>query len=1151
MSINFTPFLFGAFEIIWPERERLIFVALITIPALILGIIPFLRLNKKRRASSKHLIPFIIHMSLILVLSFVFAGIYQKEKIYGQTISGESVIMFVVDMSDSSSPSKENMNEYMHELIDIVDETNEKAEVGQTKYGLVVFGGAENNGIIKTVNGKNYLAPGELDTDSKDFLESYVKKDGEQRDASNIAVALDEAYNVLSNSKYADKQKKVVLLSDGRQIGGSDPQEIANKMASSDINLSCMFFDFVRDETDQREIQVISLTTNGRVREGEEVEAEIIVKSTSAVTNARIILSDITGAPITNTQYVNIPEGTSRHTVKFTPTRYSPDIDPDEVDLKAQTKVEETGVQAVKVDVLLPMGEDILPLNNSFYSWYTFETKGKILIVYGDGTQLSQIDKVGDKIDLSEYIVERCATSQFPRSLEKMLEYDEIVLMNVDYTKLTDNPTQAINNIKRYVEEIGRGVLITTGDNIFDENGGEDGKGAFVDSPINDIFPVELHLEEEKETIGMVLVVDLSSSMKATVSDSGVICKKCDFFYEEGAPTNKVCTNCEQASTFSIPTRYHVVLESIKKVIRESTFEPEDYIGVIVFDQDYHVALEIQPIGDEANREVLCDAMANELEHYYYAHYVDKVTGEETDIRINFTLDGYPGSGNEYVDGDDAKYALPEDYNANKAGSGGFSGGQDKANGASIKTYGTSYKWPIQEASAMLARAQKLAGSLEIKQVVFMSDGAPNDKGSGYEGIVERMAKGGTVTSSIAIGISGTDATAIAELEKISIAGKGDLFLVNKASDLNEDLAGIVESIQGELLNKDIDVTPIRYSLNSTVHEGMSDVEYDTIHGYYGSEIREGAECVIYVDNLRPLYAEWNYGLGKVCIFMSDLGSEEWTGEMFDDSDGKENIRLIQNILVAPIQKRIDSTGLEYEVKRDNENITITVEPYTDLSIRNEIVNGRTYKEVIEATLYKFDTKTGVWQASGTSYQAQLVSGEYRIEIKTDSINDAYVVVLEQHKGSLQVLSSGKEVYLHADFAVDGDDSVKDRTAFMVASTTLPEYNILNDDNSDGYALMLGLSNNDKLLELDEGSNSGSSSDDEIQEVTALGEFTKTEKIKKPDRWITKSMDIPLIALALILFVLDILFRSFVIKKRKKAKAQMTDEEQIASMRGR
>ena len=190
MNINFA-LLFAGLN--WPPEKP--WILLITIPALILGIIPFLRLNKKRRISSKHLIPFIIHMSLILILSTVVAGIsYTKTT----TFTDGKIVMFVVDMSDSNAPSKVQMNEHMHQII--AEAERQEAtypENSKTKFGLVVFGGGED-GIIKRnpsaeekkilEKGKDsekeevefalrFIEPGKLTSSISDYLYEYVAKD--------------------------------------------------------------------------------------------------------------------------------------------------------------------------------------------------------------------------------------------------------------------------------------------------------------------------------------------------------------------------------------------------------------------------------------------------------------------------------------------------------------------------------------------------------------------------------------------------------------------------------------------------------------------------------------------------------------------------------------------------------------------------------------------------------------------------------------------------------------------------------------------------------------------------------------------------------------------------------------------------------------
>ncbi len=1180
MNINLS-LLFAGLN--WPERP---WILLITIPALIFGLIPFLRLNKKRRVSSRHLIPFVIHMSLILVLSAVVAGISYTET-YKE--SQGNVVMFLVDMSDSNAPTKDEMNDYMHEIMDAAenaDRKENKSDKEKTKFGLIAFGGTEENGIIKNSNGKDVILPGELKNDTEDILADYVNKDEENpRSESNLKLAIEKVQSLLSADKYKQYSKRVILLSDGRETKGNS-YDAAAALATKSVSLDCAYFDFVNNPGDKqyKEIQVISLETNGTVKLGEEVEAQVIVNSTYHITNAVITLKDVSGVQLVSQSDVVIPKGQSAHLLKFTPRRYA--INDDDFannELKGQEAVSKTGVQAISVEVTSK--DDLLALNNSYYSWYTFETQGEILIVYGDSSQLSQLKKAGvllmdegaDGESTSTgiikntngimYSVDTVATQYFPDTLEKMLQYDEIVLMNADFSKLgqhtgaTVSVAQISSNIKRYVEEVGRGLLFTAGKNVYnysdsyyckdcDESYKLDelvdklycptpgcgkmasNEGSFVESPINEILPVDLKVDEEKETVAMVIVVDLSSSMKETVANSGVVCKTCNTSYQT-KPDGGICEVCEKATTYSNPTRYHVVLDSVKKVVLESEFAPEDYIGVVVFDQDYHVALEIQPIGDEENRQTICEQMEYEFEHYYYAHYIEKATGKESDIRVNLAKDGTPGVDNKYVDkinGKEPLYELPSNYK---------DGGEDKATGDCIKSRGTSYKWPIQEASAMLARASNIT-SIEIKQVVFMSDGAPNDKGSGYEGIVERMAKGGTVTSTIAIGINKSEAAAIAELEKISTAGKGDIFLVNSAKDLEEDLTQITESIQGKLLNEYITVQPMRDSLNSIVHEGVQ--EYDVIHGYYGTTIKEGAERVIYVDNLRPLYAEWEFGLGKVCAFMTDLGNDEWTSTMFDDTDDIENVRLIRNIMLSPIHNRVDSTGLEYTVTRDDNKIDITVHTFADLALRNQVVGTGddiiTFEEVIRASVYKFDQEKKIWVVNGSFYATPLANCKYQIVIPTYSIEETYVIVLDLYKSEVGYTKTGQKVYPEIEYSIHGDDPIRDTTALAVVGKTLEEYDILRGNSTLGKDLLNGLVTNPKSDGLLDG---------------GIFDFEESFRSDGTEKEINEkhNIDIPLIALALVLFVLDIIFRNFVIKRKPKKKDELTDEEVLESMRGR
>jgi hypothetical protein len=69
--------------------------------------------------------------------------------------------------------------------------------------------------------------------------------------------------------------------------------------------------------------------------------------------------------------------------------------------------------------------------------------------------------------------------------------------------------------------------------------------------------------------------------------------------------------------------------------------------------------------------------------------------------------------------------------------------------------------------------------------------------------------------------------------------------------------------------------------------------------------------------------------------------------------------------------------------------------------------------------------------------------------------------------------------------------------------------------------------------------------------ITGDDTDTLFEELEGQIRVLEYDVSTPVAILILILFICDILFRTIVLKKPKKDKAEMTDEEQAASMKGR
>ncbi|MGM9645546.1 MAG: VWA domain-containing protein [Eubacteriales bacterium] len=913
MNFNSWNFDIGKFNI-YLDRPILL---LLIVPALILGIIPFFKLHKNRRMVSKHIIPFIIHLLIVSILATMVSGVRITEIDATPT---DTNIVVVADMSESNAPMKEKMEEYINSLYEkgseLTDENIEIAVVafakGQTK--VTDFGGNLD---------------GCLDIDETALDKSVT----------DIEAALKYA-NTLFPEK-SRQNKRVVILSDGRQTYGN-AWNGAQEILGNGARLDAVYFNVA--DGDNSEVQIVSLSAvNPNVKNGSPVEMEFSIKSTVKTTGKITVYE---GEIPVFEEDVEIKKGAS--TQRFT---YIP---------------EGTGVHTVYAT--LTTSDDSIEQNNTLYSWFNVKGTANMLIVQGDEKQTKRLLPV---LEGEDYTVNVISDSQFPEKMQDLLAYDEIVLMNVDFSKMGD---VAPTLLKRYVEEVGRGVFVTCGDNSYDY-----GSGAYVNSPIEEILPVHLEIEDTKETVAVVLVVDLSSSMKQAMGST---------------------------------TRFEVVKEGAKKCVDALT--ENDSIGVVVFDQNSKIAVPMTPITEK-------DWIKQQIDEQFNAYISD--------------------------------------------------------------SYGTSYMAALKEANSMLSEYKA-----NVKQVVFLSDGAPSDKDGGYDGVIERMAKSGIVTCTVAIGNSKGEWTD--ELERLSRLGKGSFTIIkdSEGANLPDVLFEIAESAKGTYIN-DHEVQPEQLN-DSTILTGIT--KLDKLGGYFGTTTKPEATNVISVEDLRPIYAEWKYGNGKVAVFMCDFGGK-WTNQLFDDNDGIEGTKLIKNMFKATLNVTVASSGMTFETERTEGETKLTVD------VPKILRQG----EAVVATVTSPDGET-------STYVLDRIAGKkYRTRIQTPDETGTYLI-------NVQVKES-----------VTSEDYI-DEVDLASVGYYDEEYNVFDED---GKSLLNDIS--------------------KVTNGELMADVANFYNIVREDMTEYKhDIQTPIAIIALVLFILDIIFRNFSISFKKKEET-MTDEEQIASMRGR
>ncbi|MDP6438987.1 MAG: VWA domain-containing protein [Candidatus Brocadiia bacterium] len=199
--------------------------------------------------------------------------------------------------------------------------------------------------------------------------------------------------------------------------------------------------------------------------------------------------------------------------------------------------------------------EDHFPMNNRASCTVDVKGRAKVLILHGEPRRMRALARALSKQGIDADV--RGARG-LPVSLNRMLEFDAIVLANVPATTMT---TRQMLNLKRYVSDFGGGLVMMGSKNSF-------GLGGYYQTPIEEVLPIVSRYEKEKErpSMAMVLVIDKSGSM-----------------------TGLPIALARQAAKASV-----------------ELISPRDKIGVIAFDGQPYVVCDMRP-GSDAN--AICETI--------------------------------------------------------------------------------------------------------------------------------------------------------------------------------------------------------------------------------------------------------------------------------------------------------------------------------------------------------------------------------------------------------------------------------------------------------------------------------------------------------------------------------------------------------------
>ncbi len=551
---------------------------------------------------------------------------------------------------------------------------------------------------------------------------------------------------------------------------------------------------------------------------------------------------------------------------------FTEEIDAQEQIVTTSIEFKTGGVHTIKV-VMEPSVEeyntgdyekDSLTQNNVFYSYVVVQkNSNKILIVKGAGVDATQVRSLIDEqiVGTNGYEVTEVDQKEAPTDLS---EYGEVILMNVNSSNRETSQRLPDNYdfvLNNYASNGGSILTVGGKETYYNANMAQD--------KFNEFLPVSVRPKTNTNK-AIVLVIDRSSAM---VDGEGSE----DFRKTYGK------------------TRLQVVQEAFSQALADGAFSPQDYVGVIFFGGNKYTPIQALQLSSASN-----------------------VLG--------------------------ISRAVGKDISADAGG----------------KNYLSSTEWrhALEAATKMLQPFQ----AADNKHILLISDGAPktsdgessnlsNYPNGGWKYYGDRLPSGysapggvpedcytdyiydkhGITTATIAIdpqpSIAGQYLEAMADSAKDADGGKDHSHVATTAEQIAEAIAVECKNVPTKIINEGTPDQEKEFYLKLQGNEMTklaADAELPALNGYNGVSVKPNAGVLIKTGE-DPIYAEWEYGKGRVGSLMTNLSSN-WGQSLIaeGETEGRAIIEyLIRKNFKSGVSGMTSDMNVEFSQKNFTTSITI------------------------------------------------------------------------------------------------------------------------------------------------------------------------------------------------------------------------------------
>ena len=381
---------------------------LLLVPALLLTLIPYFRLNKRYRCTRNRIVSMTLHVVIMLLAVSLLAGV----GIDYDLPNDKNEVIILVDASFSEEKLEDEKNDFIRAVID----SNNAA----FKLGIVTFG-------------YDQVYAAELTKDMSTVYTSYLQAPLPDTTATDVEAALNYVATLFEYPETA----RIVLISDVMETDGSVAKSIKS-VAAKGIKVDTVY---MSDDSRDDEVQLIGMERpEERIEVGSAFSVKLSVQSNysgSAVVTPYD--NNVAGIPME----IELKEGIQEI---FIPFEFSlPGLH------RMSFEIESAG--------------DTLAQNNVFHSYIYLEIFNDILVIESNHNESEALCRML-KDELNATVMNVGSIPNAITTVNDLRQYDEIVLVNIANS---DMPEGFVELLHTYVHDYGGGLFTICG-NEADEN---------------------------------------------------------------------------------------------------------------------------------------------------------------------------------------------------------------------------------------------------------------------------------------------------------------------------------------------------------------------------------------------------------------------------------------------------------------------------------------------------------------------------------------------------------------------------------------------------------------------------------------------------------------------------------------------------------